>query len=404
MLLKSKVITSLEERHIEQNQNGKPSIRERQIKNKKLNKKQGKNQGKNQKRSMFRLFKNTQKIKLAEITLMTRQIASLVTAGIPLVQSFAMIEEITAHAPLQHLMKKIKEAIESGMCFSHALKDHPEHFDPLYCSLIEVGEHSGSLDMMLDRLATHKEKLAALTRKLKSALYYPVAVLMISIGISVILLLKVVPVFEQMFHNFSAELPLFTKLVLRISNLLQYYGIYLLAVLALVFYLCVRLYRKNISFRNTLERYALRIPIAGILLQKTMVARFSRTLAIMTKAGIPLSDALNIVSKALGNIVFTTATIQIKQGLIAGQSIHKMMKKTNVFPALVVQMIGIGEESGTLEDMLSKVAHLYEDEVASRIDGLTTLLEPVTMVIVGIFVGGLIIAMYLPIFQMGNVL
>lgn len=376
---------------------------------------------------LFQKFKNrenrkTNKIKSQEITLFTRQMATLVTTGIPLVQALGVVAETSissvalvtsipfissiasAHTTLYSLIQKIKMEVESGVRLSEALKQHPRQFDQLYCSLIETGEHSGTLDNMFDRLATHKEKIDALMRKVKKALYYPIAVFMIAIVVSIILLLKVVPTFEQMFHDLGAELPLFTKLVLQLSNLLQTYGIYLFATVILVFYLLIRKYRKNSAFRYTLQRFALRIPILGSILQKTAIARFSRTLATTTKAGIPLSQALDTVAQASGNIVFISAIQRIKEGLIAGQQMHKMMRETFIFPPLVIQMISIGEESGALEEMLNKVAHLYEDEVDTQIDGLTSLLEPIIMVILGIIVGGLVIAMYLPIFQMGNIL
>ena len=271
------------------------------------------------------------KIKSQEITMITRQIATLVTAGIPLVQSLNMIEEITSQTTLYHLIKKIKEEIESGTSFSNALMNYPKHFDDLYYGLIEIGEQSGTLDIMLDRLATHKEKQAHLTRKIKSALYYPIAVFMVAISVSIILLLKVVPTFEKMFQDFSAELPFFTKLILKLSTLLQDYGLHILIFFCFVTYFSLSLYKKNIRFKNRVQRFILHIPIVGLLLKKTMIARFSRTLAITTKAGIPISDALNTVSKALGNIVFSSATFKIKQGLIEGLPLHKMMKKTNVF-------------------------------------------------------------------------
>lgn len=351
--------------------------------------------------NIFDFFKKT-KVKSEDITLFTRQMATLTTAGIPLVQALGIVADTVPNTPLYHLVQKLRLDIESGTSFSNALKKYPENFDELYCGLMETGEQSGTLDTMLNRIAIYKEKIDSLKRKVKKALYYPIAVLVIAGIVSAILLVKVVPTFKEMFVSSGTELPEFTKIVLAISEIVQNYGHYILGIAFIVTAVVIYLYRNNVTFNHTVQAMSLKIPIIGPILQKTAIARFSRTLATTTASGVPLMEALNAVSRAAGNIVFTNAIIKIQEGLSTGQQMRTVMKRTDIFPPMVVQMIGIGEESGALEEMLSKLATIYEEEVDTQVDGLTTLLEPLIMVILGIIVGGLVVAMYLPIFKMGS--
>lgn len=349
----------------------------------------------------LRLF-YSRKVKAQEISLFTRQMATLTTAGIPLVQAFSVTADAVAGTPLFDLIQKIKADVESGVSFSQALRKYPQSFDDLYCSLVEAGEQSGTLETMLDRLATYQEKIDSLKRKVKKALYYPTAVIIIAAIVTTILMVKVVPTFKALFESNGAKLPGFTQLVVNISDFLRNNGLWVLGVLIIVIGIIISFYRKSVKFRHTFERLSLRIPIIGPILQKSAIARFSRTLATTTKAGVPLTDALDTVAYASGNIVYSEAVLKIKDGIASGQQMRTMMKRVKVFPSLMVQMVSIGEESGALEEMLGKVANLYEDEVNTLVDGLTTLLEPIIMVILGVIVGGLVISMYLPIFQMGS--
>lgn len=344
------------------------------------------------------------KVKSEEITLFSRQLATMLNAGIPLVQGLNIISEGESTSALGDLARNIKAEVEGGSSFSQSLRRHPSSFDQLYCNLIESGEQSGTLDAMLDRIALYKEKSDSLKRKVKKALYYPTAIIIIAGVVAAILLIKVVPTFKDMFSGYGAELPAFTQFVLNISDALQNYGIYIIAGLILGGYILANQYRRHVGFQHFVQRLSLKIPIIGAILKKSTIASFARTLSTTSSAGVPLTDALESIAKASKNIVYLNAIMEIKEGLSTGQRMRTVMKKTNVFPNLVVQMVGIGEESGALEDMLGKIATIYEEEVDSAVDGLTTLLEPVIMVILGVVVGGLVIAMYLPIFKMGSIL
>jgi type IV pilus assembly protein PilC len=269
---------------------------------------------------------------------------------------------------------------------------------------VESGEQSGTLDVMLARIATYKERTESLKRKIKKAMYYPSAVLLIAGIVTVILLLKVVPTFKSMFASFNAALPSFTQMVLDLSDFIKEYGFQLLSLLILSVIGFLKSYQQFPSVVHFLDRLSLKLPIIGGILKKAATARFTRTLATTTAAGVPLSDALEAVAKAAGNIVYTNAIREIKDGLASGQQLRVTMKRTGVFQNMVVQMIGIGEESGSLEEMLSKVADIYEEEVNIAVDGLTTLIEPLIMVLLGVIVGSLVVAMYLPIFKMGSIL
>lgn len=347
-------------------------------------------------------FLKTTAVKPEQVTLFTRQLATLTAAGIPLVQGLGFTADSLPGTALYETIMKIKVDVESGSSFSVALKKFPLIFDELYCGLMETGEQSGTLDLMLNRLAIYREKSDSLKRKVKKALYYPAAVLIIAAVVTTILLVKVVPTFKQLFSSYGAELPMFTQFVLNISDFLQEYGFYVLGGIILFIILFRYFYNRNVRFNHTVQTMMLKIPVVGPILRKIAVARFARTLATMAASGVPLIEGLDSVSKAVGNYVYSNAVLKIKESVSAGQQMRAAMKKTGVFPTMLVQMVGIGEESGALEDMLNKAATIYEEEVDTQVDGLTTLLEPVIMAILGIIVGGLVIAMYLPIFKMGG--
>jgi type IV pilus assembly protein PilC len=342
------------------------------------------------------------KVKKEEITAFSRQMATMLTAGIPLVQGLTIIVEGSPTSALADLVRKIKVDVESGTTFSVALKKNPQYFDELFCNLIASGEQSGALDTMLNRVAFYQEKSDSLRRKIKKAMYYPAAVILIAGIVTAILLIKVVPTFQQLFASSGHALPAFTQLVVNISKILQHYWFYVITFIVLIIYTCIWLYKNNVLFQHFIQRSFLKLPIFGKIIRKTIIARFARTLSTTCAAGVPLPDALEAVAKATGNVVYAKAITDIKEGLSAGQQMHIVMRKTEVFPVMVVQMVGIGEQSGALEEMLGKVATIYEEEVDTAVDGLTTLLEPLIMLILGVVVGGLVIAMYLPIFKLGS--
>lgn len=348
------------------------------------------------------LFKSS-KVKPADIALFTRQLATMLIAGIPLVQGLVVIAEGIPDGPLAQLIRKIRIDIEAGGSFSSALKKNPQCFDPLFCNLVESGEQSGTLDTMLERIAVYREKTESLKKKIKKALYYPVAVVVVAIIVTIILLVKVVPTFEQLFHSFGAELPGFTQFVLNISIALRFHGLTVFGITFAILFFLVQFHRRNKAFQHLIQKISLKAPVFGNIIKKSIIARFARTISITSTAGVPLIDALDSIAEACGNIIYSNAIQSIKSGVAMGQQMKTAMKKTNIFPPMVVQMVGIGEESGSLEKMLEKVATIYEEEVDAAVDGLATLLEPMIMVILGVIVGGLVIAMYLPIFKLGSV-
>jgi type IV pilus assembly protein PilC len=348
-------------------------------------------------------FLSRKKIKSIDITIFTRQIATMQTAGIPLVQGLKVVIDSSAKPTVAQLVSRIKDEVESGGSFSECLRYHPKEFDDLYCNLVEAGESSGNLDVMLQRIATYREKTESLKRKLKKAMYYPVAVLIVAFIVTAILLVKVVPTFKTMFEGFGAKLPAFTQIVLNVSEAVQNNGLKVVGMITLMFWGAGKLYATNLGFRYFLQRLSLKLPIFGSILHKAAVARFARTLATTFSAGVPLPDALLLVAKASGNIVYYTAIMRIRDGVSVGQRINISMLESHIFPSMVVQMIAIGEETGSLDSMLVKVANIYEEEVDLAVDSMSTLLEPLIMVFLGTIVGGLVIAMYLPIFKLGSV-
>ena len=349
------------------------------------------------------LFSAGKKIKPMDIALFARQMATMMKAGVPLLQSFDIIAEGVDNPNMRKLVDDIKQHVASGNSFAAALRTRPEHFDDLFCNLVEAGEQAGALESLLDRVATYKEKTEALKAKIKKAMNYPIAVVVVAIIVSAILLIKVVPQFETVFSSFGAELPAFTQFVIGISQALQeWWFVFLIACFA-AFFALAETNKRSEKFRNWIDRMALKAPIVGDIIYKSSVARYARTLATTFAAGVPLVEALDSVAGATGNIVFKDAVLKIKQDVTSGMQLNFSMRSTGVFPSMAIQMTAIGEESGALDAMLDKVASYYEAEVDNAVDGLTALMEPLIMSVLGVLVGGLIIAMYLPIFQLGNV-
>ncbi len=342
-------------------------------------------------------------IKPSDIALFTRQMATMMRAGVPLVQSFEIVADGLDKPKLAELIRNIRNDVSGGSAFASALRKHPLYFDDLFCNLVDAGEQSGALETMLDRIATYKEKTESLKAKVRKAMTYPAAVLVVAFVVSGILLIKVVPQFEVVFQGFGAELPAFTQFVIGISEFTQQWWLVILAAIAGGIAGLIAVHRRSRGFREALDKLALKMPVAGSIIEKSAVARFSRTLSTTFAAGVPLVDALNSVAGSTGNSVYTKAVHRVRDDVSTGQQLNFSMRSTGVFPNMVVQMVAIGEEAGALDDMLDKAASYYEEQVDNAVDNLTALMEPMIMAVLGVLVGGLIIAMYLPIFQLGAV-
>ncbi len=349
------------------------------------------------------LFK--QKVKPLDIAIFTRQLATMMKAGVPLVQSFEIVAEGLDNPAIKEMVLKIKAEVEGGDTLASALRKQPEYFDNLFCALVESGEQSGALEVMLERIASYKEKSELLKQKIKKAIKYPATVLVIAMIVTAILLVKVVPVFADLFSSFGAELPKFTQLVVGWSDwFTKEKGVIKIGIFFAVCFFGLReAHKRSEPFRDFIDKMVLKLPIFGDLAYKSVLARFSRTLATTFAAGVPMIDALDSTAGAAGNVVYRRAILQIKHEVSTGQQLNFAMKASNIFPPMAVQMVAIGEESGRVDEMLEKVATHYENEVDNAVDGLTSMMEPLIMAILGVLVGGLVIAMYLPIFQMGAV-
>jgi len=365
--------------------------------------KQGINPTKVRKKSIS-ILSAGKKIKPIDIALFARQMATMMKAGVPLLQSFEIIEEGLDNPNMRKLVSDVKQHVASGNSFASALRTQPLYFDDLFCNLVDAGEQAGALESLLDRVATYKEKTEALKSKIKKAMNYPVAVVVVAIIVSCILLIKVVPQFKEVFKSFGADLPAFTMFVVGISEGLQEWWYIFLAGLFGTVLLFTETKKRSEKFRDGLDRIALKTPVVGDIIYKSSVARYARTLSTTFAAGVPLVEALDSVAGATGNIVFKNAVNKIKQDVTAGMQLNFSMRSTGVFPSMAIQMTAIGEESGALDMMLDKVASYYEAEVDNAVDGLTALMEPIIMSVLGVLIGGLIIAMYLPIFQLGKVI
>ncbi|VTL97884.1 pilin biogenesis protein [Pseudomonas aeruginosa] len=343
------------------------------------------------------------KIKPMDIALFTRQLSTMMGAGVPLLQSFDIIGEGFDNPNMRKLVEEIKQEVASGNSLANSLRKKPMYFDDLYCNLVDAGEQSGALETLLDRVATYKEKTESLKAKIRKAMTYPIAVVIVAVIVSAILLIKVVPQFQSVFEGFGAELPAFTQMVINISEFLQEWWLLALAGLIGVGFVLKEAYKRSEKLRDATDRNLLKLPVVGNILYKSAVARYARTLSTTFAAGVPLVEALDSVAGATGNVVFRNAVSRIKQDVSTGMQLNFSMRTTNVFPSMAIQMAAIGEESGSLDEMLGKVAGFYEEEVDNAVDNLTTLMEPMIMAVLGVLVGGLIIAMYLPIFQLGSV-
>lgn len=342
-------------------------------------------------------------IKPADIAVFSRQMATMMKAGVPLVQAFDIVADGLENPNLRKMVLQIRDSVASGGGFASSLKEHPKYFDDLFCNLVDAGEQSGALETMLDRIATYKEKTEALKAKIKKAMTYPIAVVAVAIIVTGILLVKVVPQFAETFKSFGAELPAFTLFVLNLSELAQaYWFIILVGIVGGVFALKQAVQRSP-RFAYFVDKYILKIPIIGQIIYLSVMARFARTLATTFAAGVPLIDALTSVSGAAGNKIYADAIIKVRDDVSTGIQLNTALKAKAIFPTLLVQMAAIGEESGALDAMLDKVAVYYEEAVDNMVDSLTSLLEPLIMSVLGVLVGGLMIAMYLPIFQLGAV-
>ena len=343
------------------------------------------------------------KVNAGDIAIFARQLATMIAAGIPLVQAFEIVGNGHEKASMQKLILDIKADVEGGTSLHESLAKHPLHFDDLFVNLVEAGEHAGALESLLDKIATYKEKTEALKKKVKKALFYPAAVLAVAVIVTIVLLIFVIPQFESLYKGFGADLPAFTQAVIGLSRFVQSNGIYMAIVLAGMVYAFTYFKKRSRAMRQFLDRLSLKVPVIGPILNKAAIARYARTLSTMFAAGVPLVEALESVAGATGNIVYENAVLKMRDEVSTGQRLQRAMESTGLFPNMVNQMIAVGEESGSLDEMSGKVATFYEAEVDNAVDAMSSLLEPLIMVVLGVLVGSLVIAMYLPIFNLGKV-
>jgi type IV pilus assembly protein PilC len=343
------------------------------------------------------------KVNAGDIAVFSRQLSTMLAAGIPLVQAFEIVGNGSDKPSMQKLILDIKADVEGGTSLHESLGKHPLYFDDLYVNLVEAGEQAGALESLLDKVATYKEKTEALKKKVKKALFYPAAVLAVAVIVTVVLLVFVIPQFEALYKGFGADLPAFTQFVIGISKLVQHDGFYIAALIAGTVYVFIYFKKRSRAMREFLDRLILKIPVIGPILNKAAIARYARTLSTMFSAGVPLVEALDSVAGATGNIVYEKAVLRMRDEVATGQRLQRSMEQTGLFPNMVNQMIAVGEESGSLDEMSGKVATFYEAEVDNAVDAMSSLLEPMIMVILGVLVGGLVIAMYLPIFKLASV-
>jgi type IV pilus assembly protein PilC len=342
------------------------------------------------------------KVQPQDIAVFARQLATMMSAGIPMVQAFEIIGNGHEKPSMQKLVLDIKSNIEGGSTLHESLAKHPLYFDDLFVNLVEAGEHAGALETLLDKIATYKEKTEALKKKIKKALFYPIAVLVVAVIVTVILLIFVIPQFESLFKGFGADLPAFTQMVVNMSKFMQHDGWVVGLVVGGSIYGFMYFHKRSRNMRRAIDRGALKFPIIGPILVKSAIARFARTLSTMFAAGVPLVEAMQSVAGATGNIVYEEGTLRMKDEVATGQRLQRAMENTGLFPNMVVQMIAVGEESGSLDKMSAKVAEFYEAEVDNAVDSMASLMEPMIMAVLGVLVGGMVIAMYLPIFKLGQ--
>ncbi|HEY7671268.1 MAG TPA: type II secretion system F family protein [Gammaproteobacteria bacterium] len=354
-------------------------------------------------RKQSSFWKPQGRVTAADIAIFSRQMATMMAAGIPLVQSFDIIGAGHENPAMQKLILAIKVDVEGGTSLAKALAKHPLHFDDLFVNLVAAGEQAGALETLLDKIATYKEKTEAIKKKVKKALFYPTAVIVVAIVVTAILMIYVIPEFESLFQGFGADLPAFTRFVIDISNFVQEQGYLLLIGAVAAGFGFFHAKRRSRAVQHFVDRAILKVPIIGPILNKSAIARYARTLSTTFAAGVPLVEALESVAGATGNIVYETAVLRMRDEVATGQRLQRAMENTELFPNMVNQMVAVGEESGSLDAMTAKVADFYEEEVDNAVDSMSSLLEPLIMAILGVLVGGLVIAMYLPIFNMGKV-
>ena len=349
------------------------------------------------------LFSGAAKITTGDIAIFSRQLATMLAAGIPLVQAFEIVGNGHENAAMQKLILAVKADVEGGSALAEALAKHPLYFDDLFVNLVEAGEQAGALETLLDKIATYKEKTEAIKKKIKKALTYPAAVLVVAFIVTTILLIFVIPSFEDLFKGFGADLPTFTRMVIDLSAFVRSEGIYIAIAIGVAIGTFLYFKKRSRQFRHFLDRTMLKVPVIGPIMQKASIARYARTLSTMFAAGVPLVEALESVAGATGNIVYEVGVLEMRDEVATGQRLQQAMENTDLFPNMVIQMIAVGEESGSLDDMSAKVADFYEEDVDNAVDNLSSLLEPMIMAILGVLVGGLVVAMYLPIFKLGAV-
>jgi type IV pilus assembly protein PilC len=349
------------------------------------------------------LFEGGGKITTGDIALFSRQLATMLAAGIPLVQAFEIVGNGHENAAMQKLILTIKADVEGGSALAEALAKQPLYFDDLFVNLVEAGEQAGALESLLDKVATYKEKTEAIKKKIKKALTYPAAVLVVAFVVTTILLIFVIPSFEDLFRGFGADLPTFTRMVIDLSAFVRTQGWVIAMGIGAAISAFLYFKKRSRKFRHFLDRLMLKVPVIGPIMQKASIARYARTLSTMFAAGVPLVEAMESVAGATGNIVYEEAVLTMRDEVATGQRLQQAMENTSLFPNMVIQMIAVGEESGSLDEMSAKVADFFEDDVDNAVDNLSSLLEPMIMAILGVLVGGLVVAMYLPIFKLGAV-
>jgi type IV pilus assembly protein PilC len=342
------------------------------------------------------------KVREKDVTLFTRQLATMMKAGVPLLQSFDIVGKGHANPAVSRLLLEIKTDVETGSPLHAAFRKHPLHFDALFCNLVAAGEQAGILETLLDRLATYKEKIQAIKSKIKAALFYPIAIIVVAFVITAVIMIFVIPAFKQVFTSFGADLPAPTLFVMAVSDIFVTYWYIIFGALIGGVWGFLAMWKRSLPVQIFMDRLMLRIPVFGDLVRKSTIARWTRTLSTMFAAGVPLVEALESVGGAAGNYIYLMATKEIQKKVTGGTSLTAAMQETNVFPSMVIQMVSIGEESGALDAMLGKVADFFEAEVDDSVDALTSLMEPMIMVVLGVLIGGMVIAMYLPIFKIGQ--
>jgi type IV pilus assembly protein PilC len=338
-----------------------------------------------------------------DVAMFTRQMATMMRAGVPLLQAFDIVGKGASNAAVSRLLADLKAEVETGSALNQAFRKHPLYFDALYCNLIQAGEQAGILDSLLERLATYKEKILSIKSKIKSAMFYPIAVLVVAFIVTAVIMIFVIPAFKSVFSSFGADLPAPTLFVMAISDFFVKYWLFIFGAIGGGLYAFFYMWKRSVPMQIALDRTFLRLPIFGEVLRKATLARWTRTLSTMFAAGVPLVESLSSVGPASGNHVYKVATQQIQNEVSTGTSLTVAMQNAEVFPSMVIQMVSIGEESGQLDAMLGKIADFYDQEVDDAVEALSSLLEPIIMVVLGVLIGGMVIAMYLPIFKLGAV-